>query len=219
MEYEVDSAESKIGEILLRRWLELVRPFGGEESAAQGVFEELAEAYNEPGRYYHTLTHVQHVLETIDSLQAGASNLPAIRFAAWFHDAIYDSKAKDNEEKSAELASVLLPKLAIPTQIIDSTVRLILCTKQHQADPGDHDAHILLDADLAILAADPTIYQKYAQAIRQEYAWVAEEQYRVGRKQVLQKFLQRERIYFTPLIMRTGEQIARHNLITELKIL
>ncbi|BAZ86821.1 hypothetical protein NIES806_30370 [Dolichospermum compactum NIES-806] len=42
-------------------------------------------------------------------------------------------------------------------------------------------------------------YQAYSQAIRQEYAWVSELEYIIGRKQVLERFWQREKIYFTPL--------------------
>jgi predicted metal-dependent HD superfamily phosphohydrolase len=49
----------------------------------------------------------------------------------------------------------------------------------------------LLDADLAILNAEANQYWDYANAIRQEYAWVTDAEYRVGRQAVLEKFLQR----------------------------
>src|SRR5690349_19345215 len=147
-------------------WLGLVQPFGAEETAALGVFDKIVAAYSEPGRFYHTLGHIWHVLKTTRELQKLAHNWPVVQFAAWFHDVIYDSQAKDNEEKSAEYARQVLQKLNIPPKIIDLTANLIICTKAHRAEPGDIDAQILLDADLAILGSSPESYQKYTKAIR-----------------------------------------------------
>ncbi len=64
----------------------------------------------------------------------------------------------------------------------------------------DYDSQVLLDADLAILATNQVLYGEYAHAIRQEYSWMAEADYITGRQQVLERFLQRSRIYFTPLM-------------------
>jgi predicted metal-dependent HD superfamily phosphohydrolase len=41
----------------------------------------------------------------------------------------------------------------------------------------------------------------------------------MGRKQVLERFLQREKIYFTPLMFDNAEQYARNNLATEITYL
>ncbi|MBD3562876.1 hypothetical protein H6S82_29135, partial [Planktothrix sp. FACHB-1355] len=57
------------------------------------------------------------------------------------------------------------------------------------------------------------------QAIRQEYSWLSDAEYRLGRKQVLAKFLQRERIYFTPQMFATLEVKARQNIQEEIKSL
>jgi predicted metal-dependent HD superfamily phosphohydrolase len=135
-----------------------------------------------------------------------------LNLAAWFHDAVYDTHAQDNEEKSAELAEMALSEL--PAETIAQVRKLILCTKTHQA--FDAESELLLDADLAILSAEPTQYQNYAIAIRQEYRWVSAEDYRIGRSQVLERFLQRDRIYYTPM-MQAKETIARRNLDTELQ--
>jgi predicted metal-dependent HD superfamily phosphohydrolase len=206
-------------EKLMLEWSALVQPYGVEEPAAASVLAEIAGAYSGPGRFYHTLKHIWHVLETMRGLQGMSQNWPAVQFAAWFHDVIYDSRAKDNEEKSAEYARTLLQKWDLPAEVIDTTTRLILCTKAHRADPEDIDAQILLDADLAILGSDPANYQKYTQAIRLEYAWVAEPEYRAGRNAVLQNFLQRDRLYFTAQIFEALETQARQNLEAEIKSL
>jgi predicted metal-dependent HD superfamily phosphohydrolase len=200
-------------------WAALVQSYGVREPEAAAAFAKIASAYSGPGRFYHTLKHIWHVLETIRRLQSMAQDWPAVQFAAWFHDVIYDSQAKDNEEKSAEYAQIVLQKLNIPQEVVDTTTRLILCTKAHRAEPGDIDAQILLDADLAILGSPPESYQKYTQAIRLEYAWVSEPDYRAGRSAVLRNFLKRDRLYFTGQIFEALEKQARQNLEAEIKSL
>ncbi|MBU7582936.1 MAG: hypothetical protein KAF91_08500 [Nostoc sp. TH1S01] len=190
--------------------------FSVDQDKIAATFTLLVEAYTTPERYYHTLQHIDDVLNNIQTLQTYTQNLPAVQLAAWFHDVVYDPQAPDNEAKSAEYAGQILTDLAIPIHQITTVQRLILNTKHHQAAIDDIDSQILLDADLAILAADPVDYQKYAQAIRQEYAWVAEVDYIQGRKQVLEKFLQRQRLYFTPLMFEVAEKSARANLQAEI---
>jgi len=109
--------------------------------------------------------------------------------------------------------------LGIPINTVECVKNLILHTKNHQAPSTDIDSQILLDADLAILGASELEYKTYAQGIRQEYAWVADELYRMSRIQVLQIFLQRERIYLTPQLFGKLEAKARLNLQAEIAAL
>ena len=198
-------------------WDRLLRPFGGDRDAADRVFRELAAAYSAPGRYYHTLTHIQHVLDTIEFLKREADDPGALELAAWFHDAVYDPRAKDNEERSADYAEQVLRGLGLPGQTIAVTRHLILQTKTHQPAGNDRDSRVFLDADLAILGAPADRYEDYARAIRQEYAWVPEEQYRSGRRQVLRNFLQRPRLYQTAPMFEAFEEEARRNLAGEVE--
>ena len=85
--------------------------------------------------------------------------------------------------------------------------------------PGVNGETILLDADLAILGADPDEYARYARAIRQEYAWVPEADYRRGRTTVLQGFLVRARIFRLDRIHERLDAAARRNLRDELAAL
>ena len=204
-------------DILLDRWQQTIQPFKGNEIAANKIFNDVIAVYSTPGRYYHTLKHILHVLITIDRLQTYAQDLKSVQLAAWFHDIIYDTQAKDNEEKSAEYTGEFLPNLGLKANDIYYIKHLILNTKYHQAAADDFDSQVLLDADLAILAADPIQYQEYSDAIRQEYAWVPQAEYIAGRKQVLEKFLQRDRIYFTPFMFDNAEQSARRNLQAEIE--
>jgi len=206
-------------DILFLRWQNTLQPFGVDQITTENAFNNLVAAYSNPKRYYHTLKHIHHVLNTIETLQAYTKNLIAVQFAAWFHDIVYNTQAQDNEEKSAEYAHELLTNLGIPPNNIAGVTRLILNTKHHQAEINDVDSQVLLDADLAILSAKPVQYWEYAHAIRQEYAWVSDADYITGRSQVLERFLQCDRIYSTPLMFKLAEQSARSNINTEIQIL
>ena len=143
---------------------------------------------------------------------------PSITLAIFFHDAIYNPRSHDNEAQSAQWATESLTKLNLPTPTIDRITSLIHTTKTHIPDPKDPDNQFLLDLDLSILSASPTQYQTYAQAIRQEYHWVAETDYQKGRSHILQTFLNRDRIYHHSKI-QIYELQARTNLTQELKTL
>jgi predicted metal-dependent HD superfamily phosphohydrolase len=208
------SSSSDLPGLLGPQWRRLLRPFHAPEPAVTAALADLAARYSEPSRHYHNLTHLHEVLEVISSLTA--ADVPAVRLAAWFHDAVYDSRAKDNEERSADLAEAVLTSLGLPPGLVANVERLVLLTKTHSAEADDRDGQLLLDADLAILGTEEDRYDNYARAIRREYAWVAEDAYREGRRRVLEGFLKRPRIYFTDELFRSHEGRARHNLRREL---
>ncbi|WP_413173762.1 hypothetical protein [Anabaena azotica] len=200
--------------ILLAHWQHTLQPFGVDPIIANQLFPQLVAIYSSPSRHYHTLQHIHYVLSKIDVLQNYVQDLASVQLAAWFHDVIYDTHLQDNEERSADYAVEMLNTLAIPTSTTTKVKNLIMATKNHQAQ--DIDSQVLLDADLAILAAESVEYQKYAKAIRQEYAWVSDAEYITGRRQVLERFLQRQCIYFTPLMLESAEELARLNIKQEL---
>ncbi len=196
-------------DVLSIRWLRTVYRFGTGAELAGATFADLTARYGEPGRHYHTLEHIAAVLDTLDSF---GESPPALLLAAWYHDAVYDSRAGDNEERSAELARRSLATLGVPADVIEETARLILLTKTHRTVEDDAAGRRLLDADLAVLGADPQTYDRYAAAIRREYAWVPEADYRAGRRRVLEGFLARPQIYH---LLKHAEAPARQNLRRE----
>jgi predicted metal-dependent HD superfamily phosphohydrolase len=196
-------------EALQGQWVRLVARWGVTPAAAYPVFDRLVAAHAEPHRHYHTLEHVAEVLRVAGRL--GAS--PAVLLAVWFHDAVYDPRAADNEERSATLAAELLGGLGVPA--VERVADLIRATT-HAAGPADAETAVLLDADLAILGAAEVRYRRYAADIRREYAHVPDDAYRHGRAAVLRAFLARERIYRTEVMFAEGEAAARRNLADEL---
>jgi predicted metal-dependent HD superfamily phosphohydrolase len=196
-------------------WAGLVRSRAIPARAAEEAFTDLLRRYSEPHRRYHGPGHLAEVLGVIDRLGDLADDLCSVRLAAWFHDAVYDPRAGDNEERSAAYAGEVLGRWRFPPKGIEKVRGLVLKTKAHRTGADDRDGHVLLDADLAILGESEDRYDEYARAIREEYAWIPEGRYREGRRKVLRAFLRRPRIYRTAPLFAERETRARRNLRRE----
>jgi predicted metal-dependent HD superfamily phosphohydrolase len=198
-------------------WVRLLAGYSVEPAAAYPVFDRLVAAYSEPHRFYHTLEHVHEVLKVAGKLADLGSDPSAIQLAAWFHDAVYNPRATDNEERSAALATELLRPLRVPETMIRHVAEITRATAHSTTAEVNADTAVLLDADLAILSAEERRYARYAADIRREYAWVEESAYRAGRTKVLQSFLGRPRIFRTERMHAVAEEPARRNLSGEIE--
>ena len=185
--------------------------------------QELAALYRAESRHYHNLAHIEAMLALAGDYRALLGDPQAVEAAIWFHDAIYDSKAKDNEARSASLAR---NKLAGRTDAgrLDRIGAMILATATHQLprfddDAATRDASLFLDMDLSILGAVPDVFDAYERAVRREYDWVEEPMWRAGRGAVLKDFLARPRIFLTEEFRRRFEPQARLNMARSLAAL
>ena len=177
----------------------------------------LEAAYAEPHRRYHTRRHIEDCLEKLEAwpgLSPGERRL--LEWAIWWHDAVYDPRASDNEARSAELAARELPALGATPAEVGEVARLIRLTAGHQVPEGDDMGAVLVSIDLSILAAEPRAYDDYAQAVREEYAHVPQEAWRAGRAAVLQRFLDAPVIFPDPEFRASFEAQARANLAREI---
>lgn len=193
---------------LQQRWLALSGRLGLARSAALG--RELIERYREPQRVFHTAEHLCAVLDTLDCLRAD----DRLHLAAWFHDAVYRPAARDNEVRSAALARQRLADLGMVKTDIDFVCAAILATAGHASD--DPALAPLLDADLAILGAEPARYRRYAEQIRGEYPALPALLYRSGRRRFLRSMLDRPAIFRSDEARARFERQARDNLAAEL---
>lgn len=148
---------------------------------------ELVERWTQPHRHYHDVRHLHQVLHAVDLLGPGAHGR-VLRLAAWFHDAVYDGTASD-EENSAQLAEQMLAHAGLPVAEVDEVARLVRLTRTHDPDEGDHAGALLVDADLSILGMKPGRYDVYVRDVRADYAHVDDDHWRVGRVQVLDHLL------------------------------
>ena len=174
-----------------------------------GIFALLIRRYSEPHRAYHTLQHIGECFEQLD--RAPGEAFHEVGLALWFHDAIYDPRASDNEMRSAQWAREVLRDTGAADAAIDAVERMILATR-HQAAPQEYDAQLVVDIDLSILGASQTRYREYEDQIRQEYAWVEDSAFRRGRIGVVQHFLSQPFIYSTDDYRERFEARARSNL-------
>lgn len=196
-------------------WLRAAAAVGARSDVAQAGANLLGR-YAEPHRRYHDLAHLDDVLRHVDELAEHARDVHVVRLAAWFHDAVYDPTASDNEERSALLAQTTLSELRVEDGIVAAVARLVRATADHAPEPGDLDAAVLCDADLAILASGPARYQLYVEAVRAEYEHVEDAAFATGRADVLRKLLARDPVFSTPTGRDRWEASARANIIAEL---
>ena len=192
------------------KWTELWQKLG-VKGAQESHLDTMVAHYSEPHRAYHNLAHISDCLEQFGPVRSRAHNAGAVELAIWYHDVIYDPRAKDNEERSAEVAVHVAGEAGLPVSFQESVKALILATKKHDASL-DRDAALIVDVDLSILGRDPDRFDQYESQIRQEYNWVSEEAFAAGRTAVLESFLARPAIYGTEFFKSRYERHARENL-------
>ncbi|MGC4748808.1 metal-dependent phosphohydrolase [Micromonospora sp. DT201] len=207
---------------LLERWRVAALGAGARPDAeSTRAGEQLLARWREPHRHYHTVTHLTAVLDVVDQHAGLTDRVDVVRLAAWCHDAVYDPKAAGdtNERDSAALAESVLTGLGVPAPTVAEVRRLVLLTAGHAVAPGDRDGALLCDADLAVLATPPATYERYAAAIRREYAHVPEPAFRAGRAAVLTGLLALPALYRLPPLASRWEEPARDNVRRELATL
>lgn len=192
------------------RFVALLRRLG-----ATGDPEKLADAllraWAAPVRHYHTTAHLVDSLTRLNESAPAPAERDLVETAIWFHDAVYDPLADDNEERSAAWARRSLAKLGVRPGTIEEVARLILLTR-HAAPPGDPAGRLLCDIDLSILGRGPAEFDAYDRGIRAEYAAVPDAVYREGRRRILAALLARQPLYATERFRERYEAAARANL-------
>jgi predicted metal-dependent HD superfamily phosphohydrolase len=198
---------------LPERFISLVRRLGGSGDARPEA-DALLAAWAEPARVYHGSAHLIDCLAQVDELpeaSGGAGGVDPVEAALWYHDAVYDSRAGDNEERSAAWAKRALVELGVAPRLAAEVARLVRLTG-HAEPATDEAGRLVCDIDLSVLGRPPAEFDTYDAAIRAEYAWVPEEAFREGRRRVLRALLARAPLYGTERFRRRYEEPARANL-------
>ena len=118
----------------LENWMALWHRIGAQGNGPVW-HEKLCRAYQDSQRRYHTLQHLDECLQLFDRIPSArdVACSPSLELALWFHDAVYDIGASNNEEQSAQLARFVLFKAGVDSELIDDTCRLVMATKMSVA--------------------------------------------------------------------------------------
>jgi predicted metal-dependent HD superfamily phosphohydrolase len=182
----------------------------GVQRAGGALFDELLARYGESHRRYHTIVHVDACLGFFDWYRGLAAHPERIELALWFHDAVYDPHASDNERQSASLARARLGALGLCRAALEDIETHVLATERHSG--GTPDTDLFVDLDLSILGASARAFARFEQEIREEYAYVPNRAFAIGRCAVLNGFLARPTIYRVRAVREELEARARLNL-------
>jgi predicted metal-dependent HD superfamily phosphohydrolase len=193
----------------------------GTSHVAGEWFDAVIARHLEPARHYHDVRHVGWVVRHVIAIgeRAQVDDLDATVAAAFFHDAVYDPRRSDNEQASARLAEHALGEIEWADERRRRVAELVLATAGHDVERADRDTCVLLAADLAVLAAEPSRYSDYATAVRREYAHVDDAAWREGRSAVLRSLLDKPRLFAPELALDDWESRARANMAAELAAL
>ena len=191
------------------RWAALMERLRLPHSA--DTFERLQAAYDEKHRHYHTSEHINHCLGELDGARDDAERPDEVELALWFHDAIYATRASDNENRSADWAAEFLRGSGADEAKAERVRALVMATT-HDAAPHDPDAMLLVDVDLSILGADLETYARFEENVRKEYSWAPGPLYRKTRARILGSFLDRPAVYNSARMRERLEAPARENL-------
>jgi predicted metal-dependent HD superfamily phosphohydrolase len=181
---------------------------------------DLIDRYNEPWRVHHTLAHPEAMFAEFDECRRSEEfcfmDPDAVEMAIFYHDAVYDTRATDNEEKSAELFLTVAEWSNLAESFICEVSRIILASK-HTELPRGVNCRVLCDIDLAILGQPEEVFDEYDCRIREEYNWVPEEQFRTGRLEIMEGFLGRPFVYSTQFFRGKYGRQARMNLLRSME--
>lgn len=171
---------------------------GGDPAACRRIAQEAFDRMIEPGRFYHTPAHVLGIFQIADRRRVTLS--PGEQVAVWFHDVIYDAVDPDNlnEARSAQWAKERLTDAGVDPAAVRFAAEAILSTAHHLDDDVPQAHHMIMDMDLAGLAAPAPVFARMSRAVQNEFHAIPEADYFQGRVRFFNGLLDRRCIFRTP---------------------
>jgi pantetheine-phosphate adenylyltransferase len=204
----------KLLEYQLFKNIEAIKRFNGDSSTTNCVIA----AYSEVHRKYHGLNHLITCINEFNSCEKLLKEPNLVKFALMYHDFIYKTLSKTNEEESAIAAVTRRDTLGARWLPNDTkTKNLILATK-HTEIQEDNDCKYLCDIDLAALGYSYRIFEYNNFLIREEYPEISTEKFIAGRIQFLESMHNKEFIYHTDFFRNKYELKAKDNIKRYLRL-
>lgn len=198
-------------------FLHTLRALGAKMYHAPALHVSLLKAWNEPHRTFHTPDHLRDCLFHLEQERWGGlidtADRGRLALALWFHDAICDVRAPDNEEKSSAWAMQSLALLDLSAENLDIVRHLILSTKLNYTPTSCPLEAWIRDIDLHMFGIEYKRFAKYTHDIRSEFSWVDDLNYRRGIDFVMRRLInQPTGIYQTEAGRLDYEDTARNNI-------
>lgn len=193
------------------------------------VKNDLIQRMTAPGRHYHGLRHLEALWDR-HCRYAPSSGLRRndhvlVNLAIIYHDAVYESGARDNEMRSAALWLSVSADGAICSDDDRSWVAdTIVATADHFAaaaalhlDRPDHLARQwMLDLDLSPLADAPDVFDANMANLAAEMPTGTPAQRRASLLDALRRFAAARHLFRCPPLREAFEQAARSNIARHL---
>jgi pantetheine-phosphate adenylyltransferase len=175
---------------------------------SENSIKQLQRLWSEKTRFYHnTSNHLNQIIQDIEKNIWFKELYPfektILLLAAFFHDAIYNPKKTDNEDKSIEFFKKSW--IGHDITMFNSVIKLIESTK-YRKRPITRLAQIFWDADNAGFTKGYTTILKNEKLIRKEFNFVPAGKYRESRI----KFLQSNIGLFTSLVDKDIEKLIKY---------
>jgi predicted metal-dependent HD superfamily phosphohydrolase len=146
----------------------------------------LLSMWNESHRHYHTLNHLNDVIDQIneDKSKYSEKEYEKLMLAALFHDCVYDSMSSTNEEDSANFFIECCQDKSNPDVL--EVKQMILDTKTHESTTNLSES--FNHYDMSIVERDFDQLLEWENGIAEEYKAYGE-QYKEGRLKFLESLL------------------------------
>ena len=183
---------------------------GTAQVETDALYRTLCTHYGSPGRYYHTLTHLNHCLHEFDAIGLGDGEADAIELSLWFHDLIYVPGAANNELRSAETFAEQA-RGTLPDTLVALVHRLILATTHRRPPANDTEAWVI-DIDLSSFGLAWPAFLRDSQHVREEQRALRDAQYYSTQGRFLRGLCERPQIFTTVHFRARYEAQARDNI-------
>jgi predicted metal-dependent HD superfamily phosphohydrolase len=87
--------------MLKETFINLLSNYTDNELVINDLWNEVVKNYSSKKRHYHTLNHLENLLNQLTEIKGEIEIWNAVLFTLYYHDIIYNSLKSDNEEKSA----------------------------------------------------------------------------------------------------------------------
>jgi predicted metal-dependent HD superfamily phosphohydrolase len=179
--------------------------------ASPNVYQQLLDSYNEPQRVYHSIAHIECCLSIFDQVSHLLKIPDAVELAIWFHDAIYQLGASDNEQLSADLFMKVTDGL-FQDDFREAVYQHIMATCHSSTQITDHDTQLMVDIDLSSFGLPWPEFFRDSKKVRQEMGHISDAEYYQKQIAFQQRLLGRPSFFYSDYFIEHYEAQARSNL-------